>query len=109
MNIKGTYMVPHPPLIVPNIGKGKEEKIKETTLSYEKIADEIANIKPDTIIISSPHAPLFSDGFYISKEEVLKGNFGSFGASEVSFTEINDLDLAKKKSQRKKYFSCCTR
>ena len=102
MNIIGTYMVPHPPLIVPNVGKGEEEKIIETTLAYEKVADEIANIKPDTIIISSPHAPLFSDGFYISKEEVLKGNFGSFGASEVSFTEINDLDLAKKIEKKAK-------
>ncbi len=34
MSLVAGYMVPHPPLIVPDIGKGEEEQILETTLAW---------------------------------------------------------------------------
>ena len=42
MPIIKTYMVPHPPLIIPEIGKGGENQIKKTTESYEQVAKEIS-------------------------------------------------------------------
>ena len=47
MAISAAFMVPHPPLIIPNVGKGGEKQIIETTKAYERVADEIAAIKPD--------------------------------------------------------------
>ena len=44
MPIIKTYMVPHPPLIIPEIGKGEESKIKKTTESYEQVAKEISEM-----------------------------------------------------------------
>ena len=44
MGIKAAYMVPHPPLIVPAVGRGGEGQIKETTASYERVAEDIARI-----------------------------------------------------------------
>lgn len=93
MSIIKTYMVPHPPLIIPNIGKGEEQQIKKTIESYESIAKEIGELNPDTIIISSPHAPMYSDYFYISSKTPTKGDFSRFGAKEVSFEEDLDLEL----------------
>ena len=93
MSLKAAFMVPHPPLIVSEIGKGREEDIIKTKESYEKVAEEIENINPDTIIILSPHTKLYIDGFYISKGNVLKGSFKNFGAENVSFEEeIDNLD-----------------
>ena len=63
MKILGAFMVPHPPLIVDEIGKDEIKKIKKTYDSYNEVAKEIARLKPDTIIVSSPHAPLYSDYF----------------------------------------------
>ena len=34
MAILGAIMVPHPPLIVPAVGKGEERIIEETTKAY---------------------------------------------------------------------------
>ena len=45
MSIIKSYMVPHPPLIIPEVGKGEEEQIKKTTNSYEIVAKEIAELK----------------------------------------------------------------
>ena len=94
MSILGTFMVPHPPLIVPSVGRGSEKQIQETIDSYDKIAKEIAELKPDTIIISSPHAPVYRDYFYLSTAYELRGDLSRFGAGDVSFAEMVDVELA---------------
>ena len=49
-NILGYYLMPHPPIIIPDIGRGEEKKIEKTSVACEKIGREIADIKPDTIV-----------------------------------------------------------
>jgi AmmeMemoRadiSam system protein A/AmmeMemoRadiSam system protein B len=95
MSIVGTFMVPHPPLIIPEIGRGGEKEIELTNKSYLQVADEISKLTPDTIIISSPHTKYYSDYFHIVGSEKIVGNFGKFGASSISFDEENDLELVE--------------
>ena len=108
MKILGSFMVPHPPLIVEEIGKERINDIKETLDSYLEIAKEIGELKPDTIIISSPHAPLYSDYFYLPNEENAVGSFSSFGASEVKFNQKYDVELIKEieNISKEKNFPC---
>ena len=94
MAIVAGFMVPHPPMIVPAVGRGSEAEVAETTKSYERVAEEIAAIEPETIIISSPHSIMYSDYFHISPGEGARGSFGQFGAPEVSFEEKYDDELA---------------
>ena len=95
MSIKAAFMVPHPPLIVNEIGGSEIDKIKTTLESYERVAKEIGELKPDTIIISSPHTAFFRDCFYMSSISSMKGSFSSFGANNVSFSEEIDLELVR--------------
>ena len=96
MSILAAYMVPHPPMIVPKIGKGSEKQITKTIHAYEEVADEIAALKPETIIISSPHSILYADYFHISPGTDATGNFGRFGAPQVRFSETYDTELTEK-------------
>ncbi len=93
MPILGAFMVPHPPIILPEVGHGEEEKISATTAAYEKIADEIASLKPETIIISSPHSIMYADYFHISPGKTASGDMSRFGAGEVSFDAEYDTEL----------------
>ena len=93
MSILASFIVPHPPLIIPNIGKGSEKQVSKTISAYKEIAKQIASLNPETIIISSPHAPMYSDCFYISNSPTLTGNLANFGAPEISFTEEVDTKL----------------
>ena len=95
MPILAGFMVPHPPLIVPAVGRGGEEEIIETTRAYERVADEIAALKPETIIITSPHSIMYADYFHISPREGARGSFINFRASEVSFREEYDTELVE--------------
>lgn len=94
--IHAYYTMPHPPIIIPEVGRGEEKKIKETSDACYKVAREIASIKPDTIIIVTPHGPLFSDAVAISTGESIYGNLGKFGAPQVDLNLDIDVTLIEK-------------
>ena len=96
MSIIAAYMVPHPPMIVPQIGRGNEKQIQETIDAYRTVACEIASFKPETIIISSPHSVMYSDYFHISPGKKADGDFSSFHAREVRFQESYDEELVSR-------------
>ena len=95
MSIIAAYMVPHPPLIVPEVGRGGEKQINKTSAAYEKAAREIAALKPETIVISSPHATMYADYFHLSPGKSAEGSFAQFHAPQVRFKEEYDTELVK--------------
>lgn len=84
MTVTAGFMVPHPPLIVPEIGKGEERGIRETTEAYEKAAGEIAALKPETIVVISPHTVMYADYFHVSPGKEAEGDFRQFRAGQDS-------------------------
>ncbi|MCL1808862.1 MAG: AmmeMemoRadiSam system protein A [Clostridiales bacterium] len=78
MPINGAFILPHPPLIVPQVGKGQERKIQRTIDSYEEAARRIAALKPETVIVATPHSVMYSDYFHISPGLSATGNLGQF-------------------------------
>ena len=96
MGIIAAYMVPHPPLIVPAVGRGGEKDIIETTRAYERVAEHIAEIAPDTIIITSPHSVMYSDYFHISPGTGSAGDFARFRAPQVSFDVDYDTEFVSR-------------
>ena len=96
MPVLAAFIVPHPPLLIPEIGKGSEEQIRETTLAYERVAEEIAALKPDTMIIASPHSVMYADYFHLSPGAGATGSFRSFRAPDVRFSEQYDTDLVNR-------------
>jgi len=76
--IKGAFMVPHPPLIIPEIGKGEERRIQDTIEAYHEAGRRIADLKPETVVLISPHQIMYADYFHISPGRSGKGDFGQF-------------------------------
>lgn len=96
MSILGAVAVPHPPIILPEVGRGEESKISDTITAYEEISRRIVDLEPDTIVITSPHAAMYADYFHISPGVQASGNMAQFRAPQVALTVNYDLDLAKK-------------
>ena len=95
MSMIAAYMVPHPPMIIPEVGRGSEAQIEATRAAYMQVAEEIAALKPDTIILSSPHATMYADYFHISPGKESKGSFAQFHAPQVHFQETYDEALVQ--------------
>ncbi|WP_409228013.1 AmmeMemoRadiSam system protein A [Gudongella sp. SC589] len=91
--ILSAYLTPHPPVLIHEIGQGQEKLAGDTLAAMEEIGRDIEKRKPETIIVITPHGPLFSDAHSIAMEENLKGDFGAFGHPELSYSFRNNLDL----------------
>lgn len=98
--ILAAYAVPHPPIIVPEIGKGEEKKIARTSAAYDAVMAEAAALHADTLVITSPHADAYVDYFAISPGTEAEGSFGQFGAPQVRIKVSYDKALAAAISER---------
>lgn len=86
------YLAPHPPLLIPGIGSGGE--IPDTRGAYERLASEIREVSPDTVIIISPHSILYSDYIHIAPGTEASGDFAAFRAKHIKFSVNYDAELA---------------
>ena len=93
MPIIKAYTLPHPPLAVASVGRGKEKEISKTLAAMEEVAEDIANLAPDTIIYITPHSVLYSDYFHISPGSEAGGDLGRFGCPSVKFETKYDTEL----------------
>lgn len=93
MAVAGAFIVPHPPLIVPEVGRGQEKEIQKTIDAYREVARRIAALAPDTVVVISPHAVLYADYFHISPGEQARGDFGRFGALGAGITTRYDAQF----------------
>lgn len=88
------YLMPHPPIMVHEVGRGEEQKIKSTVDAAVEISKEIGELKPDTVIIvAPPHGPAFSDAMNIYADDGIEGDLGNFRAPQVSFQYEIDAKL----------------
>lgn len=74
---------PHPPIVLPEVGKEESAKVDNTYQAMEKLAQEVAKLNPELIVVVSPHGHVFSDALSITGLQVLKGDLANYGAPQV--------------------------
>ena len=79
MPIVFSAITPHPPILIPEIGKDNLKKIKKTEESMKKLEQEFYASKPDSILIISPHGQILSDAFNINLSSDYVADFKDFG------------------------------
>ena len=93
MPMLGAVLTPHPPVLLPEVGKGEEKKISATERAMCEAARAVAAWKPDVIIVASPHTILYGDYFHISPGDRAAGDMAAFGAPEVRVEARYDAQL----------------
>lgn len=96
MGILAAFMVPHPPLIVPEVGRGEEKKIQKTIDAYGKVAQRIGEIMPETLVVISPHQVMYADYFHISPGKGARGDLAQFRAAGVRMEAVYDTAFVGK-------------
>lgn len=94
MSVVFTAVCPHPPIVVPEVGGGRAREVSATREALLKVGRRVKESGAETMVIISPHGPLFRDAVAINRAPRLKGDLGHFGAREVQFDQDNDLKLA---------------
>ncbi len=96
MSIKCTALLPHPPIIIPEIGGRELENAEETVQGVKKTAAKMAeNEGLDLLITISPHGPVFKSHAAVVVKENLFGSFKEFGKPSLKFKEKSDIDFSQ--------------
>jgi aromatic ring-opening dioxygenase LigB subunit len=89
--IEHAYLFPHPPIILPDIGRGEEKKIQATIDAYRRASREIAALSPALIVVISPHSVMYRDYFAISPGVSASGSMARFHAPHLRLTVEYDI------------------
>jgi len=86
-------ITPHPPIIIPGIGRPEDlAMVPETVAAMQRLGEEISLIDPDVIVIISPHAPIEPYFFSINSAHSLEGSLADFGMNQaVSFKNDSEI------------------
>jgi len=74
-------LMPHPPVIVPEVGCGREREAAVTVDGIERLAESISDRRPECLLILSPHQPYMPQSLAVNGASRLKGSFAAFGSS----------------------------
>ncbi|MDD3007003.1 MAG: AmmeMemoRadiSam system protein B [Candidatus Pacebacteria bacterium] len=85
---------PHPPLLIPDIGREDTYRVQNTISAMEDLARDLVRKKIDTILVVSPHGSVFIDFMSVNLAEKLIGDFSEFG-SDIKMDLQNDTELAR--------------
>lgn len=92
MGILSCYLMPHAPIMVPEVGKSQSRIVQDSIDAAEAVGREIKDLAPDTVIIISPHGPVFRDAICLY-DFPLKGSLANFRAPEVYLEYEADYKL----------------
>lgn len=96
MSIIFSAIVPHPPILIPTIGKENLKQLKATSDAYAKLEQDLYAAQPETIIIISPHGPAQENAFSMNLSPEFSGDFKDFGDLTTKFNLSGDIGLTHK-------------
>ncbi len=89
-------LMPHPPIIVPEVGRGREREAAATLSGVERLVSKLKRAyRPDCLLILSPHQPYMPGSLFVNDAPQLTGSLASFGARSAVFdvgTPLDELD-----------------
>lgn len=90
--IRFAAITPHPPIIIPTIGRSNLNLCRKTVNAMKAAGEKFRAVKADTIVLISPHGPVQYDKFIINYSPILRGDLGRFG-DQRKFVFENDREL----------------
>ena len=93
MPMLGAILTPHPPVLLPEVGRGREREIAATGRAMRAAAEAVAGWSPDVLIVASPHTILYGDYFHIAPGSGAEGDMSAFGAPQVRIGAAYDAPL----------------
>jgi AmmeMemoRadiSam system protein A len=91
--IKFACISPHPPIIVHEVGRGRERDVQRTIDALEQVAADLGANRPETVLLMATHGPLNPGAFVLLTASEVEGDFARWGAPEVSLRFQTDRDL----------------
>lgn len=79
MSLIKAAILPHSPLLIPDIGRSNHSFLDKTTLAYEQIKEQLKQAAVETLIVISPHGLSDEEAFTLNIAPELTISFQDFG------------------------------
>jgi AmmeMemoRadiSam system protein B len=79
MSLVYAALVPHPPLLLPSIGREHAKLLDKTAGAFEQIKRGLAGSEPETMLVISPHLTMLPGTFTVNHAPQLHTHFREFG------------------------------
>jgi aromatic ring-opening dioxygenase LigB subunit len=79
MSLIKAYLLPHSPLLIPEIGRANYGFLDKTVVAYQKIKEDLISSGIETVIVISPHNQLGDDFFIVNAAPEMELSFSDFG------------------------------
>jgi AmmeMemoRadiSam system protein B len=98
-------ITPHPPVLIPEIGKDNLPKLAKTEAAMKKLEQDLYAAKPESLVIISPHGQILDSAFNINLSADYTASFKEFGdfslelkfkSDYMSIQQIRASDEAQK-------------
>jgi AmmeMemoRadiSam system protein B len=93
MSIVFGAIMPHPPILVPQIGGDRLKEAEKSKKALEEISRRIKGKDFDTIVLITPHGEVGQASVPVYTGHVFEGNFAMFGMSKPAFSFKGDPQL----------------
>ncbi len=95
-------VTPHPPFLIPSIGKDAIAQLEHTKQALMRLEQDLYVTKPTLIMIISPHGSLFPEAFSLNAHTNFISSFHEFGDLVTKKTWKGSPTVAAKISHRAK-------
>lgn len=79
MSLVFAAVTPHPPLLLPSIGKEKTKLLDKTAHALRELEQELYVTHPEVLVILSPHTGMFKESFSVNAHDGFESNLAAFG------------------------------
>lgn len=79
MALSAVALLPHSPLLIPEIGRANYDFLAKTAAAYATIGDELAAKAVDTVVVISPHGPKTGTDYILNVAPEMIPDFRDFG------------------------------
>jgi AmmeMemoRadiSam system protein B len=87
-------VLPHPPIIVPQVGGNRGKAAERTCLAARAAAQKLRSKDFDTLVVITPHGAVSQATVPVYASPVFEGDFGNFGAPKPTYQFKGDTELA---------------
>jgi MEMO1 family protein len=95
-------IAPHPPIIIPTIGRGELKKAQKTVEGMKQLSSMFGEVNPALLIVITPHGSVLREGPAVLTDRHLSGDFGQFGFPNLKIefeTDPRLVDLLRAETE----------
>lgn len=86
-------LMPHPPVLIPEVGRGRENEAIKTLNGIKNLTANLE--KPDVLLVLSPHQSYAHGALFVNTANSYHGSFAQFGVPNVKINAFSSSEAVR--------------